>query len=442
MCSIFLTNKPGFDMAAVNRFLRLRGPDHTETLTRDGLTFIHNLLSINGVFTIQPFQQDGIITLYNGEIYNSRTYGDYSSDGLCLIPLYREYGALFPQVLDGEFAIITVDLAARCVILSTDIFATKPLYVAVDGPHFGVASYESALLAAGFSTIQKIPANRICRIDLDNPVCREIGIVHEFSTAQYRGDVEGWVDAFERAVRKRVVGCRERVFIGLSSGYDSGAISLALNRLEQPYNAYSVVGKEREDILQQRAGRMATQSVHRFVVPDEVRRARGRRYIDEHVEPLFYKTYSGKGDYNEFGLQLQADSGSTGLSMVCEKAREDGCKVYLSGQGADEIMSDYGFAGQRIYPHSNFGGLFPEQLSDIFPWPSFFGSSMESYLMKEEHVAGSYGIEARYPFLDRRVVQEFLALNHSVKNARYKSALRIYLERNGFPTAFDVKIGF
>jgi asparagine synthetase B (glutamine-hydrolysing) len=116
--------------------------------------------------------------------------------------------------------------------------------------------------------------------------------------------------------------------------------------------------------------------------------------------------------------------------------------VYLSGQGADEIMSDYGFAGQRIYAHSNFGGLFPEKLSDIFPWPSFFGSSQESYLMKEEHVAGSYGIEARYPFLDRRVVQEFLALDSRLKNSRYKSALRAYLENNSFPTAFDMKIGF
>jgi asparagine synthetase B (glutamine-hydrolysing) len=62
--------------------------------------------------------------------------------------------------------------------------------------------------------------------------------------------------------------------------------------------------------------------------------------------------------------------------------------------------------------------------------------------MKEEHVAGSYGIEARYPFLDRRVVQEFLALDSRLKNSRYKSALRAYLENNSFPTAFDMKIGF
>jgi asparagine synthetase B (glutamine-hydrolysing) len=442
MCSIFLTNKPAFDLDAVNRFLRLRGPDHTETLVRAGLTFIHNLLSINGTFTVQPFQDNEIITLYNGEIYNYRNFGDFASDGCCLIPVYREQGPLFSQVLDGEFAIITVDLAARCVILSTDIFATKPLYLALEGPHFAVASYESALRAAGFTAIQKLPANRICRIPLDLPSCREIGTVYDFSTVQYRPDIEAWVDAFERAVRKRVASCREKIFIGLSSGYDSGAISLALNRLDQRYNAYSVVGKERDDILKQRAGLMAAQSVHRFILPDGERRDRGKRHIDENVEPLFYKTYSAQGDYNEFGLQLQNDSGSTGLSIVCEMARADGCKVYLSGQGADEIMSDYGFAGKRIYPHSNFGGLFPENLSDIFPWPSFFGSSMESYLMKEEHVAGSYGIEARYPFLDRRVVQEFLALDHKVKNARYKSALRTYLERNGFPTAFDVKIGF
>ena len=32
-------------------------------------------------------------------------------------------------------------------------------------------------------------------------------------------------------------------------------------------------------------------------------------------------------------------------------------------------------------------------------------------LMKEEMVAGSYGIETRYPYLDRFVIQEFLWLD-------------------------------
>lgn len=442
MCSVFLTNRPLFDIEAANRFIRLRGPDHTQVTQREGLTFIHNLLSISGAFTIQPFSKGDITALFNGEIYNYRAFGDFASDGECLIPAYKELGHLFPQAFDGEFAIILVDFAARCVIVATDVFATKPLYVSIEGGHFGISSYQSGLLAAGFSNATKLPANTIFHVELDNPTLIEIGTVYEFSCKQYRRDYDGWIEAFELAVRKRAFGCREKLFIGLSSGYDSGAISCALNRIGVNYNAYSVIGKEHGEVLAQRATQMAPSSPHRFITPTPELVSHARAYIDQHVETLYYKTYSAKGDYNEFSLKLHDDSGATGLSMVCEAARRDNCKIYLSGQGADEIISDYGFAGQRIYPHSNFGGLFPADLGEIFPWPSFYGSSQESYLMKEEHVAGAYGIEGRYPFLDKRVVQEFLALDYRLKNARYKSVLRAYLENTGYPSMFDVKIGF
>ena len=46
-------------------------------------------------------------------------------------------------------------------------------------------------------------------------------------------------------------------------------------------------------------------------------------------------------------------------------------KIILSGQGADEIFSDYGFRGKKFYKPSNFGGLFPDDLSEIFLWNSF-----------------------------------------------------------------------
>jgi asparagine synthetase B (glutamine-hydrolysing) len=127
---------------------------------------------------------------------------------------------------------------------------------------------------------------------------------------------------------------------------------------------------------------------------------------------------------------------------LCSYAIKDRKKILLSGQGADEIFSDYGFGGIKKYKHSNFGGLFPNDLSKIFPWPSFFNSSMESYLAKEEYVAGSYGIEARYPFLDKNVVQEFLWLSPTLKNSKYKSVLDIYLKQNNFPYSESEKIGF
>ena len=113
MCSILFTTKEIENFDYVNERLKLRGPDHTEVLSIDKprkMNFVHNLLSITGKFTVQPFYDDEIICLYNGEIYNYKDFGDYESDGLSLIPLYKEYGNDFVKKLDGEFVIVLVDL--------------------------------------------------------------------------------------------------------------------------------------------------------------------------------------------------------------------------------------------------------------------------------------------------------------------------------------------
>ena len=43
-------------------------------------------------------------------------------------------------------------------------------------------------------------------------------------------------------------------------------------------------------------------------------------------------------------------------------------------------------------------------------------------------MAGAFGIETRYPFLDKAVVQEFLSLAPELKNGKYKSVLRNLLK--------------
>lgn len=67
---------------------------------------------------------------------------------------------------------------------------------------------------------------------------------------------------------------------------------------------------------------------------------------------------------------------------------------------------------------------------------------MLSYLAKEEYVAGSYGIETRYPYLDKYVVQEFLWITSKLKNSNYKSVLFEYLTKYDYPFVKDIKIGF
>jgi asparagine synthetase B (glutamine-hydrolysing) len=434
MCSVLITNRKIHNFEQVNYYLQFRGPDHTSQVEINGITFVHNLLSISGAFTPQPFQDQDIVAMHNGEIYN---YGSYPSDGYLLIPTYLQHGEVFTQQFDGEFAVVLVDFRDNQLIFSTDIFRTKPLWYAINGSEFGISTYRTPLERLGFHSVKPVPANTIMSINLVNMALRTVGQVYEFELEQHKDSFADWTQAFENSIRKRTERLRERIFIGLSSGYDSGAIACELDRQNVDYAAYTVLGKEPTAIVDQRR-----RNNHRYITPTQEIYNLAHQFIVDAAESFRYTISSSSSDYNEFGLNLQDDSGSNGLSMVCALAKSDGHKIYLSGMGADEIFSDYGYGGKKIYAHSNFGGLFPEDIASIFPWNSFYGSSMESYLAKEEYVSGAYGIEGRYPFLDRAVVQEFLWLTADLKNSAYKSVLNNYLKYHRYPFVPNQKIGF
>ena len=127
---------------------------------------------------------------------------------------------------------------------------------------------------------------------------------------------------------------------------------------------------------------------------------------------------------------------------IAKIAKLNGFKVHISSCGADEIISDYGFNGKKIFSHSEFGGFFPENLENIFPWKKFYNDSQRSYLFKEEYVFGRYGLESRYPFLDTQVVQNFLNLKKELKNSEYKSPIAFFLRKHDYPFDEGIKLGF
>ena len=57
-------------------------------------------------------------------------------------------------------------------------------------------------------------------------------------------------------------------------------------------------------------------------------------------------------------------------------------------------------------------------------------------------VAGLFGIEGRYPFLDRQLIQAFLQLTPALKNQRYKHCIASFLEAHDYPYEANVKTGF
>ena len=442
MCSFIITNDKLDNLEYVNFYSKLRGPDCTNKLVKNDITFVHNLLSITGEITVQPFIDDNIVCVYNGEIYNAFNFGDYKSDGECLIPLYKKYGPNFTKHLDGEFAIALFDFNKNIIIISSDIFATKPIWIAKDNGKFCISSYKSNADRIGITKTQKrLPANTTFVLNMNMEQIDAFNI-YEFDLTQHKNTFDDWNKAFANSINKRCVQhVREKSFIGLSSGYDSGTISCEMIRQNIPHKAYTIKGVENQQVLKDRFDVLMKNKCDHQIL-DSSNRTEAHNYINKFVEEYYYEICTSRSDYNEFSTRLQDDLGAIGISMICTAAKKDNRKIYISGQGADEIISDYGFQGRSIFYHSNFGGLFPNDLKTIFPWKSFYGSSQRSYLTKEEYVSGSYGIEGRYPFLDKDVVQEYLWLSTDLKNNTYKSTLHKLMESQKYPFSAGAKIGF
>ena len=505
MCGIFATNRKIVDLPTIIEFLKYRGPDATNHVNVNGVEFVHTLLSMTGPPTLQPFvsSDESVVAIFNGEIYNYRDFGDYQSDGECLLPLYEQFGTDFVPKLDGEFALTVVDFKNEILLISTDVFSIKPLWFAKEGTDWGISSYESCLTRSGFSSSTQVEANSTYVFNLSTLEKISRKDVFTFDLNQHKESYDDWNSAFSRSIAKRTQNIKHGVFIGLSSGYDSGAIACELEKQEVEFTAYTIVGSEKEDTIQSRISRTTdprlmdlsidefkqardylksrceeyslridngesdwlddVQSEHKglsekleyplkllteelgwytekswFVDCDEVKRL--RNYRDTLVNRM--KSLEQKIEYRKTGQMLTDDNGAIGMSHICAKGKTEGQLIYLSGSGADEIFSDYGYNGIKHFRHSTIGGKFPEDLETVFPWKNFFDNTQRAYLMKEEYVSGSHGIEGRYPFLDKEVVQEFLWLKPELKNKFYKSVLHNYMEINDYPFDISQKVGF
>lgn len=432
MCSFYFSNRYLGNLEEINRYLKPRGPDFTNLVEINGYTLVHNLLSLTGDFTVQPLSKNNIHLLFTGEIYNFKKFNpDAKCDSEVIIDLYQKYGPEFTSKLDGEFAILILDSENKQVVFSSDTFRTKPLFYSIENKSICVSTYTDPILKSNFKKPNKVEANTtyIYNIDTGQVTTRTIT---NFNLDQYKTDVDSWGEKFDLAIKKRIeFSADKKFFIGLSSGYDSGIISCALNKATVDYKAYSVVASETLDIIKQRFDLIKHKQLINLKKSD----------YDYYSSNLFGKKCE---DFvcQDLGQSIQSDKACYGLAYICSLAQADGRKIYMSGQGADEIISDYGMNGNKIYPHSSFGGRFPNDLKTVFPWRSFFKGTQELYIAKEEYVAGSFGVESRYPFLDLDLVQEYLNLSVDIKNKTYKYVIHEYLLKNNFPFEQNKKIGF
>ena len=436
MCSILLTNKKAPNVERANFYLQRRGPDKTTVTEIDNWTLVHNLLSITGDFTPQPLSKDNVHLIYNGEIYNIQNETkEYKSDGYYILDAYEKYGDNFFKYLDGEFAIALLDFDNNKLIFGGDLFLTKPLFIGKDGNDICVSSYKSAVTLLGFDKILRAEPNSFYIVDL-RTLKAEKRQTYEWDLKQHIDTYDVWVESFYTALKKRVTGIKDDFLVPVSSGHDSGGIICGLKELNiTDFMTYSFTANEAPGIIEQRVKHIDNKILKDGITVQE--NININNFKQEFVEPFFY----GPTPYSKTHEGFE-DKGGTGLLHLLKECREKhGVKVQLSGQGADEVMSNiqtYGFNSPNPY-------IWPDDLSNVFPWGNFYYGANWSYLNKEECIAGSVGIETRYPFLDREVVQNYINLTPQLKNENYKAPLHFMLSKCNFPfvgakRGFDLKI--
>jgi len=384
-----------------------RGPDHTEKACIDGWNIVHNLLDISKQKAIQPIYSNNIIMLYNGEIYSptSNTCDTYN-----IIPLYQQYGCSFVKHIVGEYAIVIVDNNINKMYLYADIFATKPLFYSVNDVNISVASYASELCLLGCNNIQRVMHSTYIEIHLDNNNITTHNY-HSFNLDEYKTDYKDCIAALENALTVR---CNDKVAVGLSSGHDSGSILLHSILHSNINNVFYHVTNGREDnnVMKQRYT-LCDENNILYKIIDYYKSTNIMDSIE--LQKLAIQMEEFQYFYNENSMCQ--------ISKMLSNIKRDGINIFITGQGADEIMTNY--KHYNFYKHLN--------LKQQFPWNNFYSGKNRKFIDEFEYIGGVYGVEVRYPFLDKHFVQEWLNLDNTLKCNEFKSILTHYMQSNNFP---------
>ena len=241
------------------RYLSKRGPDGMSEKSGKKWYALHSLLSITHNKETQPIKTKDFIFLYNGEMYNdwklySKNYGDVDF----FTKHVNNYGLKGLKTLDGEFAIILFDYKKNFLYLATDPFGTKPLHYAIKKKNnLIVTTYTHTIqdLGVKIKNISRVKPNSLLRIDLNNNFkIKKYPLIKKFNFNSIKKTTYGdFSKAFTESIKKRTQNLVDKkVFLGLSSGHDSGLIAAELNNLKIPFSAYSVFYGEVPRILNER----------------------------------------------------------------------------------------------------------------------------------------------------------------------------------------------
>ena len=388
-----------------------RGPDITQseiikhTAGLDvavGFSRLHIQGSASGAE--QPFKmRDGRLVLCNGEIFKSdiliRQLGlvvPVGSSDCAVIPALLERGLPLTEVarqLDGDFAIVVVDLKAGTATVARDPYGVRPMFFASgsEDKWTGLAS-ELKGFPPGSEHVEAVEPGTVVTYSLGGKVAKKETVWHQppwLKTPYWRSSLEGLTaggqalkHALEEAVRKRLTTVRA-VGACLSGGLDSSLVAaIAAKQLAKKgiqLHTYTVGMEGSPDLVAARQVAKHIKSVHheRILTAEEC-----LAVIPEVVKAI-----------ESFDITTVRASVGNYFVGALVKAETPDVKVVLNGDGADEVLGGYLY--MRAAPDDTAFELETDRLlAEIHRYD----------VLRSERSMAAHGLESRSPFLDRQFV--------------------------------------
>lgn len=396
-----------------------RGPDDHGSWIDGPVGLGHTRLSIIDLATgHQPLcNEDGTVwVVFNGEIFNYKELRSLliekghrfrtDSDTEVIVHLYEEHGERFVDHLNGQFAIGLWDTVRRRLILARDRNGIRPLFLTrVDG-RLAFASEIKALFALStveraldpraiaevctfwaplaprtvFSNVDSLPPG--CLMVIDDTGCRTVRYWDwDFPSPDASRTEDDYIEELRALLTDAVrLQLRADVPVGtyLSGGLDSAIIAaLAQREGAAALRTFSITFAEAE----------FDESIHQKTLVDYL----GTQHSALHCSRADIAAAFPRTIYQAETPVVR--TAPTPLMLLSAHVREQGYKVVLTGEGADEVFGGYDlFKEAKI---RRFWGRFPDSavrpriLERLYPYlknspasgrafsSAFFGEGMD-----------------------------------------------------------------
>lgn len=398
--------------------------------------FGHNLLSIMNLGdcqdNYQPIVKDNLVLIFNGEIYNFKSLVNYINhvhtdeeiltDGQLLIRIIEYFqkkdSNLLNSVsetlklLDGDYSFAVWD--HENLALARDPLGVKPLFYGKGDEFNAFSSSMYSLKQLNIESVETLKPNEI----LYNwkPIWNGQCISRKH--VQISGDISRQLETKLRiAVLKRVLYLDE-ISVIFSGGVDSTLLTLLLKEIAEnkplKIRLYAVGGENSKDVIASR--RLA----ELLDLPLKIQPIT-KEIVMENLETVV--KLIGENNLMKIGVGMT-------IYLASKMISEDGGKVAISGQGADEL-----FAGYNRYLKSFEREELDEELRHDIE------NMYHVNLQRDDAVSMANGVELRLPFLDKNLVEFALNIPVEYKIASANDRIRKNILRDlakdlGLPEEF------